>query len=339
MRAAVEAFARRWWAGELGWSGSALSVLAAPMSWAWSGATWVRDRRFGRHGGARIEGLSVVSVGNLAVGGTGKTPCAAWVAEVLRAAGAPTSLLVSDHGEDEALLHRGWNPDVPVIADRDRVAGALRARADGARVVVLDDGFQHRRLARDLDLVLLAVEDRFPGPVLPRGPYREAPHALSRTDAVLVTRRSATAEEARALAAVVEQRFPGVVKGGVHLAPGAWVGLDGRIGSPPVGDVLAVCAVARPRDFRSTVEARVGGMVELVAFADHHEYSRADAQRLRERAGARPIVVTEKDAVKLHAYRHVVGEAYVLTQKLRWDWGEENVYALLATLTSGVTGR
>jgi tetraacyldisaccharide 4'-kinase len=101
--------------------------------------------------------------------------------------------------------------------------------------------------------------------------------------------------------------------------------------------VLAVAAVARPGTFSDTVRDLVFGSVELAAFGDHHEYTRSDVEQLRRRAGERPIVVTEKDAVKLLAYREVLGEAYVLEQELRWDWGEAEVTDLLTSVTRAVT--
>lgn len=327
MRASVERFARRWWAGELGAPGRALSLLAAPVSWMWSGAHAVRARTYGDRPPTQVEGLRVISVGNLAVGGTGKTPLAGWIAGALDATGVPACVLVSGAGEDEALLHHRWNPRVRVISGSDRVAGAERARTAGARVVILDDGFQHVRLARDLNLVLLSADDPFPGAVLPRGPYREAPRALGRADGVLVTRRTASAERARELATLLELRWPGLVRAGVHLADGAWTRLDGTPGKPGPGDVLAVCGVARPDAFATAVRLRVEGTVELVAFADHHAYTREEVEALRRRAGGRPIIVTEKDAVKLARMADLRGEAFVLGDRLAWDWGEESMRA------------
>lgn len=339
MRAGVERFARRVWGGRLGWPGVVFSGLAAPASWAWSAVVLGRDGWFASRPGTRIEGLRVVSVGNLAVGGTGKTPMSAWIAARLHASGVPCGVLVGGHGEDEALLHESWNPGVRVLSGRDRAAGAARARTEGACVAVLDDGFQHRTLDRDVDLVLLSAEDPFPGPVLPRGPYREGPRALGRADAVVVTRRSAPLDAARALAASAAHYAPGAVHGAIRIQPGRWRRLDGGGRPPGACDVLAVCGIARPYTFRAAVEAYVEGAVELITFADHHAYGRADAARLRSRAGERPIVVTEKDAVKLTRYSGLLGETYVLGEELRWDWGEEDVAGLLDTLVGEVVGR
>ena len=326
----MEWLARRLWAGELGRWGGALSVVTAPLSWAWGGALRVRERRLARSGGTRVEGVFVVSVGNLAVGGTGKTPIAAWAAELLERGGVPTTVVVGGAGQDEALLHQRWKPARPVIVARDRVQGVARARDAGARVVVLDDGFQHRRLRRDVDLVLLSADDPFPGALLPRGPYREPASALARADVVLVTRRSADAATARTLAARAEEHAPGAVVAGLRLLGTGWRRLDGGPGAPPAGPVLAACGIARPDAFRRAVEGLMGSGVELLAFEDHHRYTRADARKLRVRAAGRPIVVTEKDAVKLEALGGDLGDLYALVEEPLWEWGEDRVAALLA---------
>ena len=330
----MERFVRRWWAGELGWSGRLLSVALAPASWLWIAVTALRNRRHDLAGGEKIRGLTVVSVGNLVVGGTGKTPVASWIARWYAAAGQRTALIVSGYGRDERLLHERWTPEIPVFVGRKRVEAARCAKAAGSDLAIVDDGFQHRRLARDLDIVLLAAEDSLGGPAPPRGPYREAPGALRRADAVLITRRTGSTEDARALAARVEAAYSGVVKGGVRLTGGRWIDLDGATPSAALRDVLAVSAVGRPESFLDTVGRLVVGSAELVAFADHHEYTRGDLERLRARAAERPIVVTEKDAVKLLPHRDVLGETYVLEQRLEWDWGEGDVTELLASATN-----
>jgi len=282
----------------------------------------------------RVEGLTVISVGNLAVGGTGKTPVVAWIAATLRDASAAPAILVGGHGRDEALLHSRRLPDVPVITNRDRTEGAREALARGAGVAILDDGFQHRTLRRDLDVVLLAAEDSFPGSVLPRGPYRERPGALRRADVVLVTRRGVSVEESRRLAEGVEARHTGLVVGGLHLAASGWTDLDGNSTAPPEGDVLAACAIARPAAFQTVVARGVTGSVELVAFADHHEYTPADIGRIAKRASGRSIVITEKDAVKFRALAGTSSEALVLAEEVRWDWGEEAFVARLRAATA-----
>ena len=229
MRAAVERFAWRMWRDEAGWPGRITRILLLPLEGVWRLATSVRNRRWDRSGGTRIPGLTVVSVGNLAAGGTGKTPMSAWVAGTLAEADARPAVLLRGYGEDEIRLHRRWNPRIPVVAGADRVEGARRAREEGARTAVLDDGFQHRRLHRTVDLVLLAAADPVPGPVLPRGPYREPPRALRRADVVVITRRSEDRATARAVVERLERA--GVLSGtattaGLRLAPAGTVALE-----------------------------------------------------------------------------------------------------------------
>jgi tetraacyldisaccharide 4'-kinase len=218
---------------------------------------------------------------------------------------------------------------VAVVAGRDRVEAARKAANGGTTLAVLDDGFQHRRLRRDLDVVLLAAEDAFPGPLLPRGPFREPPSALGRAHAVVVTRRTATASAAAALASRVGEAFPGVVAAVAALEGGRWVDLDGAPADAPSGDVVALTAIARPEAFVTTLSGLGVEHVDLVAFRDHHEFSAWDAREARARAGVCPLVVTEKDAVKLVAHRGLLGDVRVLCQDVRFEAGEEALRALL----------
>lgn len=313
-----------------------LSTVALPLSWVW----WLASAGGrGLQKARRVSGLTVISVGNLAVGGTGKTPVAAWLVAKLRGWGLHSCLLVGGHADDEAELHRGWHPDVPVLQGSDRFANAVRARAQGVQVAVLDDGFQHRRIGRDADVVLLAAEDAFPGRLLPRGPYREVANALARADAVIVTRRAASAERARRVCDAVERYAPGAARAGVRLEASGWRKLNGRAGCPEGVDALAVCAVGRPRSFESTVRGLLGGEVELMDFADHHEYGAADVARIRTRAAGRPVVVTEKDAVKLRSFADELCDTYVLQDALEWEWGEPDVTRLIEGLVARAVGR
>jgi tetraacyldisaccharide 4'-kinase len=196
-------------------------------------------------------------------------------------------------------------------------------------VAVLDDGFQHRRLARDLDLVLLAAEDPYPGRLLPRGPFREPPGALARAHAAVVTRRTATLEEALSLARRVAGEHGHLTTAVVALVAGSWQDLRGDPADPPQGPTLSAAAVARPGAFASQVASASGNGTELVSFPDHHDYSAADARALRARAGTRTLVVTEKDAVKLMDLASLVEPARVLTQTLQWEEGEDALKKLV----------
>jgi tetraacyldisaccharide 4'-kinase len=306
-------------------AGSALSFAAAPAEAAYRLAISLRGAAYdSRMLPARTAPLPVVSVGNLSVGGTGKTPVSAWVVARLLAAGAHPALLLRGYGGDEAKLHRRWNPAAPVFPDPDRYRAACAARAAGADVAVLDDGFQHRQLARDLDIVLLAAEQRFPGPLLPRGPYREGPDALSRADLLVVTRRVATdtrvEEHVRSLQRLAPRKPIAVVR----LAPGRWATLSGAPAEAPSGPTLAVTGVADPRSFHAMVSAAAGASADLLAFPDHHAFDFDDARRIAGAAGGRPVVVTEKDAIKLVGLDALTGvDLRVLPLVVRVESGGE----------------
>lgn len=253
--------------------------------------------------------IPVVSVGNLSVGGTGKTPTSRWVVESLTAMGHSPALVSRGYGADELALHRRWYPQVPVIADPDRVRGVRSASAGGATVAVLDDGFQHRRLARDLDIVLVSRSQPMPPRLLPRGPYREPLSALRRAGVVLVTVRSSEQGGAEvpggARALADELRLHAGPRAAVDILPirpDGWRTLGGQASPPPRGEVLAVCSVADPERFRTLLEEVLGrtGGVDLLPWPDHHPYDEDDLRRILSRAAGRTIVTTEKDAVKLH---------------------------------------
>jgi len=332
----VQRAIRHWWGGGGGTAGSALRTLAAPLEGVYRDAVARRNRRFDRARGVRPAGLRIVSVGNLVVGGTGKTPLAAWTAEVLAASGARVALLSGGYGRDEILLHRRWNPHVPVIVARSRVSGARLARERGADVAVLDDGFQHRSLARDLDVVVIAAEDPFPGRLLPRGPYREPVASLTRAQVAVVTRRTAGPDRAEMLGAEIARRFPHLALGRLAFVSSGWQDVSGLAALPPEGPILAVTAVACPERFLAQVAIAVADGVELMAFGDHHEYDASDVRAMRSRAGERTLVVTEKDAVKLQPFQATLEPIRVLVQTPRWEAGEGAVTNLLTAVGKAV---
>jgi tetraacyldisaccharide 4'-kinase len=324
----LEATARRWWAGEAGAGGAALSAAAFPLELlfraavaARSGAYRARVLRTGR------APVPVISVGNLTVGGTGKTPVVGWLVRVLLEAGCRPAVAMRGHGRDERLLHARWSPGARVHADRDRVRAAREAAAAGADVVVLDDGFQHRRLVRELDLVLLAAEQPFPGPLLPRGPYREPAGALARADWVIVTRRVAPAADAERMEGTAREAAPRARIAHARLAPDGWQDLDGRPVDPPNGDALAVAGIAGPEAFAALVRAETRAPVELLAFPDHHEYAPSDLERIRRVAAGRSVAVTEKDAVKLSAHAGSLLDVRVLALSVEIEAGEDALRA------------
>jgi tetraacyldisaccharide 4'-kinase len=337
----VEPVVRRWWAGSGGTVGRVATALALPAELAFGVGVAVRNRAYDT-GALRAHDLSapVLSVGNLVVGGTGKTPVASWLAKELVSTGRSPAIIARGYGRDEVELHRRWTPDVPVHAGRDRVRAGARAIDDGADTLILDDGFQHRRLARDLDLVLLAAEQPFPGRLLPAGPYRETAEALRRADAVLITRKVGGATRAHALASSLEKAFPELLVGALHLAPSGWQDLEGRDRSAPAGGLLAVTSVARPEDFERLVADTTGTRPATLAFPDHHEFSSRDVDVIRRRAAGRAIVTTEKDAVKLVRFADSLGPVHVLALSVRpGPGGEEILERIQRVASSGVETR
>lgn len=248
--------------------------------------------------------IPVLSIGNVSVGGTGKTPVSAWAVARLRERGARPAVVLRGYGDDEPLVHELLNPGTTVVRDADRERGAHAALDAGADCVVLDDGFQHRRLARTADWVLVSAE-RFGRSthMLPAGPLREPPDALARADVAIVTRKVATVDEADAVAQRIGSTT-GLSTAVMHLAPSAIV--DARDGTVRTLDsvrqarIVAVAAVGEPETFFSQLRDVGARIVDGMAFRDHHAYTSADVARLLQAAAAADAVVcTLKDAVKL----------------------------------------
>ncbi|HEX8906837.1 MAG TPA: tetraacyldisaccharide 4'-kinase, partial [Longimicrobiaceae bacterium] len=251
----LRTFVTRWWAGEAGAAGTALDIATLPAEWLFRAGASARNAAFARGWiAAEWVDVPVISVGNIAVGGAGKTPFAAWLVVRLREWGRKPGIALRGYGEDEVMLHRELNPGVPVAAAARRVEAARELVAAGCDVVVLDDGFQHRRLARDRDLVLVAVETWEQSPrLLPRGPWREDVPALARADVIVLTRKSAGAARAQEVASEMSRVAPGKPIAICHLAPERLVPLQGGDALPLASlagrDVLAVAALASPAPF------------------------------------------------------------------------------------------
>ncbi len=278
-----------------------------------------------------------ISVGNLTVGGTGKTPVAAWIVAELAARGARPAVLLRGVGRDEAQVHALLNPHATVVADPDRVRGAAAAVTAGADVLVLDDAFQHRRARRDADVVLVAAE-AFGGRtrLLPAGPYREPVRALRRADVVVVTRKSATSGRAEAVAERLRREIgrANVPVAIVRLAASSIVrwhdGTVDALSSLAGARVLAIAGIGAPNAFAQ--QLRDGGAtVSLARYPDHHAYTAADAASLARRArGAEAAVTTLKDAVKLGPlWPATSGALWYVTQRVTVELGAPELARLL----------
>lgn len=256
--------------------------------------------------------VPVVSIGNLTLGGTGKTPCVEYVATLLRDRGARPAILSRGYGaeqnrNDEAMVLEENLPDVPHLQGPDRAALAATAVEElEASALILDDGFQHRRLKRDLDIVLLdATRPLATESIFPRGLLREPICGLKRADAIILTRCDQS-ESADEQVAWLKRRFPTKLVAKAIHAPLELVGpddgresLDVLAGSP----VAAFCGIGNPEAFRSTLETLGTKPVAFRTYADHHAYTREDVAELNRWANELPagaiVVTTQKDWVKL----------------------------------------
>lgn len=303
-------------------AGRVLGALLTPAELGYRAVMRARNVAY-RSGvaGSNSPPVPAISVGNITVGGTGKTPMVRWLVKQLVRRGWTPGILHGGYGDDEPALHRVWFPDLPVVAERDRLRGAGRAMQQGADVLVLDDAFQHRRLRRDLDIVLVAAETwSRHARLLPRGPYREPPRSLRRADVVVVTRRTASAEQAVAVEVEVA-RISGRRTARVLLRPAGWLDAEGspREGRPQ-GPALGVAGIGRPDDFFDQAEEWGADLVDAIAFPDHHAYTAAEAVELERLAQGGPVVMTAKDAVKLAPMMEAC-DLWVLEQAVTFESG------------------
>ncbi len=317
------------------WGRRALLSPLTALSWPYAAAVHLRRALYdtGLLRAERVEGLRVISVGNLNVGGTGKTPAVLHLAELLVREGRKVGILTRGYGRgsrepltftgaepgpsveeagDEPLLLARRCPQARLFVGADRVAGAWRARDEfGLDTVLLDDGFQHRRLARDEDLVVVdEAVGLGNGHMLPRGPLREPRSSLRRATLLWVRSSAATAERPReqqappGLAEEPAALLPGVPRVRTRYLPTAWLDPSGRshataalAGQP----VLALAGLARPGGFLRTLQSLGTEVRDAALFPDHHRFTADELRDVEARAarqGAR-VVTTEKDAVRL----------------------------------------
>jgi tetraacyldisaccharide 4'-kinase len=259
---------------------------------------------------------TVISVGSVSAGGAGKTPVVLMLAEILRHRDYAVRILTRGYKRSSGMTARvepfddaRWHGDEPVLlaqrsgvpvyvgADRYQ-AGVMAEQGEPSEKLVvhlLDDGFQHRQLARDIDIVLLTQED-VEDTLLPAGNLREPLEMVAQADVVVLRE-----EEADSLRGVVDKLIESKDK------PAIWVirrrlslGEGGEVALPTMP--FAFCGVARPESFSKMLAAHGYEPMDMIAFPDHHAYGEADVMRLLQearRVGANGFVTTEKDTVKL----------------------------------------
>ena len=299
--------------------------------------------------------VPVISVGNLTWGGTGKTPVTAWIASHFLAAGRRVGILsrgyrrasrgtlvVSDghrvlvgaalSGDEPQQLAQALPGAIVVVAAR-RIDAARRARELGADLLVLDDGYQHLAIERDLDILLLDAREPFGGGLPPAGRLREPVSALSRAGIVLVTRVEGDAPTSE-LDLRIRQLNPKAPIFHVRFRFAGWRDENGPAAQPEAGPSIAVSAVARPESFRRTLREAGVAPADLVELRDHHDYSRSDIEELErraERCGAEVLVTTEKDLVKLAGRTRLK----LLAARIEAEPREEGFFGAVESILAG----
>jgi tetraacyldisaccharide 4'-kinase len=276
-----------------------------------------RNRGFdrGRRIIHRVE-VPVISVGNVTTGGTGKTPMVAWLARWCRACDLRVTLISRGYGaqtgsrNDEALELERQLPDVPHLQNPDRVVAARTAIDElNCQVILLDDAFQHRRIHRDLDVVLVdALEPFGYGHLLPRGLLREPLSGLARAQVIALSRSDlADSQQRQQILARLRQSAPQAEVLEIAHRPDSLVAWPDRrepIAAWAERPIVAFCGIGNSDGFHRTL-GRLGlHVVAFRAFPDHHAYQRADLEELGSWAaqqGVTGMLCTQKDLVKIQA--------------------------------------
>ncbi|MEA5612293.1 tetraacyldisaccharide 4'-kinase [Nodularia spumigena] len=326
--------------------------MTGPLSRVYGWEVARRNRRWDRGEGVTRLDRPVVSIGNLSAGGTGKTPMVRWAVGALQESGHRPAVAMrgykAEPGQpsDEEREHREALPGVPVVARPDRAAGLqdLFATPEGAQVdcVVLDDGFQHRRLARDLDIVLVDASrppDR--DALLPLGYLREPLDSLRRAQACVLTHAELVGPERLAdLAdlvrtflpdgspvAVAEHRWTRLRRVGCSDEPVVW--LAGR-------RVVAVCAIGHPEAFLTGLEQAGAGVAGSLCLPDHDAFGPRTVRRLEamvESCRPEAVVMTAKDLTKLDSWSRGCPVPVVVPELgMGWRSGEDALRARIAAI-------
>jgi tetraacyldisaccharide 4'-kinase len=335
----------------LGAAASAMRGVLRMAEVPYSIAVRWRNRRYDSgHAVVRSAGVPVISVGNLTLGGTGKTPLVKWIARWVGERGLRAAIVSRGYGatdgqqNDEARELAQALPGVSHVQNPDRVAAARRVVDEfAAQLIILDDGFQHRRLARDLDIVLLDALQPFGfDHVFPRGMLREPVAGLARADVVCLSRADlVTPAERAAIRERVARLAPQAAWCEVIHAPSGLINVAGQ--TQPL-DVLrgrrvaAFCGLGNPAGFRHTLESTSCEIVAWREFADHHAFAAADVQSIGEMAAisrAELAICTHKDLVKLPHPQ--IGECplWAVTVDLQFLAGQETLEASVAGTLRG----
>jgi len=296
---------------------------------------------------------AVISIGNITTGGTGKTPLVIWLCNFLRNSGSKCAILTrgykadENYGDEPAVLAESC-PEVEVVVNPDRVSGAVEAISRfGAKVLIMDDGFQHRRLGRDLDIVTIDGTVPFGyGKLLPAGLLREPVTALKRADAAVITRCDQVDEaELTQLENRLKRINPEMVVARSVHAPVCAKSIDNREINPGTlkgKKIFAFCGIGNPDAFLNTVGELGAELVGSRVFDDHYHYTNdclADIYEQAQRLDADLILTTQKDWVSFSPSAKPnasedVNFAY-LAIELRFISGEDKITQLIKSALAG----
>ena len=333
--------------------GGAARLALTALSWPYAAVVRVRNHLYatGRLKAHRVN-VPVLCVGNLTTGGTGKTPLVVWLCRYLQEKHVHCAILTRGYktqaGElsDEPALLAAQCPDTPVIVNPDRVAGAVEAiRRHNAQVLVMDDGFQHRRLSRDLDVVVIDATRPFGyGRVLPAGLLREPITGLRRAGAVVLTRCDQVAEDTlKRIEDDIRRINPDLVLArsshvpiGIRTFAGTEIEMEQLRGQR----VFAFCGIGNPQSFFRTVEQAGGMLVGSTVFDDHYHYASGDLDRIRAEAVRQKawlVVTTQKDWTKISRLAGPREDPPLtcLTVELQITAGAERLTALIHRVVGG----
>lgn len=288
--------------------------------------------------------LPVVSVGNLTLGGTGKTPMVIFLAEHFLETGEKPAILTRGYGNDESRMLLEELPEVPVYAGQDRLKSAVRSFGDGREVAILDDGFQHRRIDRDLNILLLDGRNLLgSGLIFPAGPLREPVGSARRADIVVITKTDGfTKEKLEKVREYAKKIAPGKPMAIARHAPvslrrtsGCSFGLE----TLKFQDICVVSGIADPAYFEDVLKGLSAVIMKKYSYPDHHAYTQKDLDFIAEDCaglGIRTIVTTAKDLVKMRDLdmTAIDDKVLVLEVKIEITEGKELLLAGLDSIFS-----
>ena len=338
------------------------NFITRSMSWGYGIGIGHVNRKFDRGVGVKKLYMPVISIGNLSAGGTGKTPMVHWIANELIKAGKHPAIAMRGYkaapGEmgDEEREHRLALPNVPVVAQPDRIAGLEKLFASEEQVdcVILDDGFQHRKIARDVDVVLIdASVPPYRDALLPRGFLRDPASSLCRADAIVITHREMVSDEKLA-------ELVGWLKGLVPDCPVAitshrWESVAVYTNSPTgerwdvehvqCGEfkgkkIIGMCAIGNPAGFFGQIQAQGWELENEVELPDHYELDDDEVDwlcNLAKEPGVDAVCMTRKDWVKLQDRLPVSARFQVIVPELKlvFESGEDQLCEMVIGASSG----